>query len=127
MAYQRLTLSAGSTVSNVVRLPAAFQNWTGQGMACLLNFSGQGAASSASSPAGVGNVTLQVSGDPNANPTGAYSAQQTARWNNHDTLVNLSADKNSSIVYQCQYARLVGTVSSGTVTCDIGYADTSTP
>jgi len=124
MSAQRLSLAAGSTASNVVRLPTSFQTWNGTGIACLLNFSGQGAAGGT---AAAGNVTLQVSLDPNANPSNTPAVLATARWNNHDTLASITADKNSSIVYQCAYVRLVGTVTAGVVTCDLGYPDSGNP
>ena len=127
MAVQRLTLTAGQTFSASIAIPMAYQGWTGMGISCLVNFSGQGGASGAGGTAAVGTVTLQASSDPSAGPSNPLTQQATARWNNHDILVNLTADKNDSIVYPLPFVRLVGTVSSGTVTCDIGWADNSNP
>lgn len=117
MAVVTITLAAGSTASTPVKLPMSYQNWQGVGASCLLNFSGGGPAT--------GNVTLQVSNDPNAGPQNSGNA--TARWNSHDIIVNRTADTNSSIVYPVAYARLTGTVTSGNATCQIGIPDTSTP
>jgi hypothetical protein len=123
MSVLTLSLSAGTTVGTTFKVPMSFQNWNGTGVSALLNFSGQGGTAGAGGTAAVGSVTLQVSNDPNANPTGTTAS--TARWNNHDILVSKTSDQNSSIVYPCAYVRLVGTVTSGTVVCYIGLPDTS--
>lgn len=116
---------AGTIASAVVSLPHNITTFAGTGISALLNFSGSGVGYTSS--AAVGNVTLQVSNDPNANPTGTPAIQATARWNNHDTLVNRTTDQNSSIVYPCRYVRLIGTVSSGTIACFLGLPDSSNP
>lgn len=114
-------LQIGPTVS----VPTNFWSLASTGFSCLLNFSGQGVAGGT---AAVGTVTLQVSNDPNANPNlNNATANANARWNNHDILVSLTADRNDSIIYPCRYLRLVGTVMSGTVYCFITYPDTSNP
>src|SRR5580658_2780001 len=125
MAVLTLSLSAGSgtLIGPVVLAPTNFWTLASTGISCLVNFSGQAAAGG--TPA-VGNVTLQISNDPNANPNLNNAVQAAAaRWNNHDILVNLTGDKNDSIVYPCRYLRLVGTVTSGTVYCFVNYPDTS--
>lgn len=117
--------SAGTIASAALVMPMNITTFAGTGIAALMNFSGAGVGYTSS--AAVGNVTLQVSNDPNANPTGASSAQATARWNNHDTLVNRTTDQNSSIVYPCRYVRLIGSVTSGTITCFLNAPDASNP
>jgi hypothetical protein len=130
MAVYQLTLAAGQTVATtlngqtVQRLPVHYELFQGNGISCLVNFSGQGIGFGTITPA-QGTVTLQVSNDPNANPNGPLSAQALARWNNHDTLFSLTTDKNSSIIYPCSFCRLVGTVTSGTVIAFIGVSDNS--
>lgn len=105
----------------IIFLPMKYQIWT-PGVSCLVNFSGTGATEGGSA-AGSGTVSVQVSNDPalqGATPT-------AARWNNHDTLYNLTADKNSSIVYPCYAVRLFCTsYSSGTITLMIGVTDYQT-
>ncbi len=127
MSVSLLSLSTGTgtLISSVVSLPQNTSTFAGTGISALLNFSGNGVGYGGT--AATGNVTLQVSNDPNANPTGAASAQATARWNNHDTLVNRTTDQNSSIIYPCRYARLIGTVTAGTVVCFLGIPDASNP
>ena len=122
MAVINLSVSALG-VGPTVPLPMKNQNFVGGGMSALVNFSGQGAAGGT---AATGTVTLQVSNDANANPGLPPATQALARWNNHDTLVSLTADKNSSIIYPIAYARLVATTAiggSGTVTAQIGIPD----
>lgn len=116
MAVVTLTLAAGSTASVPQTLPMAYQPWQGMGMSALVNFTSGG---------GSGNVTLQVSNDPNAAPSNSGNA--SARWNNHDVLYSLTAAKNDSLAYPCRYVRLIGNVTAGSVSCDIGYADPSSP
>lgn len=128
MSVQTLSLPAGTGVltSPVILLPHNVTNFYGYGsIGCLMNFSGNGVGYGG--VAATGNVTLQLSNDPNANPSNAANIQATARWNNHDTLVNRTTDQNSSIVYPCRYARLIGTVTIGTVTCHVSIADSSNP
>jgi hypothetical protein len=122
MSVVQLSLAAGQTVSPAARLAASFPMFQGNGISCLLNFSGQGVGYGTITPA-QGNVTLQVSNDPNANPNQPLSNQALARWNNHDTIVGQTTDKNSSIIYPCAYVRLVGTVVSGVVDCFVGVPD----
>jgi hypothetical protein len=112
MAVQRLQLSAVG-VSAPFSLPMKNQIYAGAGISLLLNFSGGGPA--------VATATVQVSND-----TVAFSTPVSARWNNHDVLVGLTADKNSSIVYPINCIRLQLTAwTSGIVTLDIGYFDYS--
>ena len=120
MSVQNLSLSAGQTASPAVRLNMGQQYWIGEaGVSLLVNF-----------PSGaVGNVTVQVSNDPNANPTNP-NPSATPRWNNHDVLASLTASQNDSIVFPLGYVRLIATpgtagVTAGTVWLDIGQADTS--
>lgn len=115
MSVITLSLAAGQTVSAPVAIPMSRENWIGEmGISCLLNF-----------PAGsAGTLTLQVSNDPNASPSATPS---TARWNNHDVIAALTANKNDSIVFPVAFVRLTGTVSSGTVYLDIGVPDSSNP
>ena len=120
-----LSAGAGTLTSPVQVLPHNITTYAGTGISALMNFSGPGVGYGG--VAAIGNVTLQVSNDPNANPTNPASIQATARWNNHDTLVNRTTDQNSSIIYPCRYVRLIGTVASGSVACFLGVADASNP
>ena len=123
MASIPLSISTGPGPGTAVALPMKAQNFTGMGMSILVNFSG---VAGGGGTAATGTVTLQVSNDPNANPNGGLTAAQlaTARWNNHDTLVSLTKDANSSIIYPVAYARLyANTAISGTVTAQIGIPD----
>lgn len=118
-------LGAGPTL----RLPMGMSNWYGiggSGMSFLVNFSGSGVGTGGSSASGT--VTVQVSNDPNANPNLTAAQQATARWNNHDTLVNLTTDKNSSVVFPIAYTRLYCTsYGSGVIYLMIGTTDASAP
>lgn len=127
MAVLRASISAVGA-SSVISLPMAFANWyPAGGIACLVNFSGNGVGIPGT-PDAVGTVTVQVSNDPAANPNLDAVTQSNARWNNHDILASLTTDKNSSVVYPCAYARIYCTAyTSGTITLDIGYADASAP
>lgn len=130
MAIIQLSLSAGQVVSAVFGLPFPYEAWTGQGVSCLMNFSGNGVNAPNTLPAvpgtpATGTVTLQVSNDPNASSSSQSGVP--GRWNNHDILVAITADKNDSLVFPCRFVRLVGTVSAGTVVCIIGAADASNP
>jgi hypothetical protein len=82
----------------------------------LVNFSGGSAA---------GTVSVQVSNDPNANPSyPGGTPPATGRWNNHDTLFLLTTDKNSSIIYPVAYVRLIVNVTvSGIVQLQVGIPD----
>ena len=93
------------------------QAWQGMGVGLLVNFSGS------PNGAAVATGTVQVTCDP-AILSQAASTQATARWNNHDTLVNLTNDKNSSIAYPVLAVRLNLTAwTSGSVTLGIGVPD----
>jgi hypothetical protein len=127
MASLVLTLPAGTTASAAQVLPSSYQVWAAQaGPSVLCNFSGSGVGFPGTVPA-VGTVTLQVSNDPNANPSGTAAAQASARWNNHDVIKSVTGDTNSSIVFICRYVRLFGVVTSGTVQVTIAYSDTAGP
>lgn len=97
-----------------VALPLKAEAWTGAlGISALVNFSG--------SPGGaaIGTAKVQISNDPNVDKNPAI-----ARWNDHDILVGLTADKNSSIVYPVAYVRLnITQYTSGTVTLQLGVHD----
>lgn len=112
MAVINPILLTASGNSAAVRLPMRSQNL--QPISLLLNMSGGNAQ---------GTVSVQVSNDPNANPDGPAATQALARWNLHDTLQNLTADKNSSIVYPVAYVRLTGTLTSGSAQLQIGLPD----
>lgn len=116
---------AGTISSAVVLIPHNILTYQGAGVGLQLNFSGSGVGFTSS--AAVGNVTMQLSNDPNANPNNAATIQALARWNNHDTLVSRTTDLNSSLVFPVRYIRLVGTISSGTVSLFISLLDTSNP
>lgn len=123
-----LTTSVSAVgASSTLSIPMGTANWYwGGGLSFLVNFSGQGVGV-LGTPA-VGTVTVQVSNDPLANPNNTAAQQATARWNNHDILVTLTADKNSSVVYPCAYTRIYCTLyTSGTITLMIGWADASAP
>lgn len=111
MGVQRMQVSAIGASAPFL-LPKGAQDWTGNAaVSILVNFSGGGPA--------VGTVSLQVSNDPLANTTPAL-----ARWNNHDTLVNLTGDANATIAAPIYAARLNCTAyTSGTITADLGFAD----
>jgi hypothetical protein len=112
MAVQRLSLSAVG-VSAPFSLPMKNQIFTGAGISLLLNFSGGGPA--------VATATVEVSNDPVA-----FSTPTLARWNAHDILVGITADKNNSIIYPINCLRLRLTAwTSGTVVLDIGFFDYS--
>lgn len=119
-------LGASSTIS----LPMGYANWPNLGaggLSFLVNLSGPGVGIPGG-VAAVATVTVQVSNDVNANPNQPAATQALARWNNHDILVNLSTDKNSSVVFPCAYARLYCTAyTSGTATLQIGWVDSSAP
>ena len=123
MAVFPLSVSSGPGPGTAVALPMKAQNWTAIGASILVNFSG---VAGGGGTAATGTVTLQVSNDPNANPNGGLPAATlaSARWNNHDTLKNLTTDQNSSIIYPIAYVRLyANTAISGTVTAQIGIPD----
>ncbi len=90
--------------------------WVGVGgVSLLVNFSG--------SPGGaaVATATVQISNDINAGNANPNIAA-TARWNAHDVLQGITADRNSSIVYPVAYVRLtLSAWTSGTVTLQIGH------
>ena len=119
-----LTNCPAGTATAAVPLPMKAQNFNGMGASILVNFSG--VAGSGTSPA-TGTVSVQVSNDPNANPSGpSLSPSQiaSARWNNHDTLKLLTTDQNSSIIYPIAYVRLYANAPvSGTVSAFIGIPD----
>lgn len=73
--------------------------------------------------AAVATANVQVSNDPsvgNASPIIASGA----RWNLHDVLQNMNADRNSSLAYPVLYARLQVTAwTSGTVALNICYPE----
>lgn len=98
-----------------IALPMKTQIYAGEaGYSLLVNFT-TGASATA---------TVQVSNDPNANPNNTIAVQNTARWNNHDILQNLTASTNSSIVFPVYAVRLsVSAWTSGTVSLDIGALD----
>ena len=110
LAGNLLTLSAtGNT--DVVTIPMKYQIYQAAGISLLVNLT-----SGASLTAGV-----QVSNDPLA-----YTNPSTALWNFHDTLQNLTASKNSSIIYPVYALRLnCSAWTSGTVTLQIGIFDYS--
>lgn len=114
--------------SATLSLPMGLGNWyPAGGFSFLVNFSGNGVGIPGIADA-VGTVTVQVSNDPLANPNNSATDQANARWNNHDILVGLTTDKNSSVVYPCAYARIYCTAyTSGTVTMQIGWMDASQP
>jgi|GEM_PF-2903793 len=116
---------AGTIASPVALVPHNITTYAGGGVGLILNFSGSGVGYTSS--AATGNVTVQLSNDPNASPNNAASIQATARWNNHDTLVNRTTDQNSSVVYPSRYIRLIGSVASGTVGLFISLMDSSNP
>lgn len=111
MALPTPILMSANGVSVPVVIPMKYQVYQGLGVALLLNFSGGGP--------GVGTATVQVSNDPNVTANLA-----AARWNNHDILVSLTADKNSSIIYPCYAIRLAITnYVSGSIQLQIGLQD----
>lgn len=121
------SLGASPTIS----LPMGMANWMGLGgggISYLVNFTGQGGATGGGGVAALGTVTVQVSNDVRANPNNDAATQALARWNNHDTLVSLTTDKNSSTVFPLAYARLYCYLyTSGTIFLSIGWADASGP
>lgn len=127
MAVIQTSISALGA-SAAVKIPMGTANWYwGGGMSFLVNFSGNGVGIPGVVDA-VGTATVQVSNDPLANPNRTVAEQAAARWNNHDILVSLTTDKNSSVVYPCAYARIYCTAfTSGTITLQIGWADASAP
>jgi hypothetical protein len=106
---------AATGFSPSIALPMKTQIYTGEaGYSLLVNFS-NGA---------VATATVQVSNDPNSNPNNPIAVQNTARWNSHDILQNLSASTNSSIVFPVYAVRLsVSAWTSGTISLDIGALD----
>jgi hypothetical protein len=114
MALQSVSLSGNGTTASIA-MPMKNYLFTGQeGMSLLVNFS-SGASATA---------TVQVSNDPNANPQNPIATQNLARWNNHDTLNNLTGSKNSSVVFPVYAVRLqVSGYSSGTISLDLGLPD----
>lgn len=110
------TFSSTGQAVGAIALPMKAQDWPAA-FAALVNFSGGGPAT--------GTVSVQVSLDPNANPQQPSGAGTgTPRWNFHDILVNLTADKNDSIVFPIAYVRLIAiTQIVGTVSLFMGIPD----
>lgn len=107
MAFQRTSLSAvgGSTP---IQPRTSMQDWTGGGVSLLVNF---GSA--------VATVTVQISNDPTA-----MSSPATARWNDHDTLHDLTANMNGTLSVVIYAVRLYASAwTSGTITLDMGQGD----
>ena len=70
-----------------------------------------------------GTVNVEVSGDPLSTQV-AGSAMGLENWNLHDTLNNLTANKNSSLAYPCTAIRLNPQAGfSGTVTLNVVQAE----
>ena len=109
-----LSLAANGFTPSI-GIPMKTQFYTGQGgISLLLNFT-----SGASLTAGV-----QISNDPLSNPNNTIAQQNSARWNPHSVLTNLTASQSSSIVFPVYALRLAVTNwSSGTAYLDIGVLD----
>lgn len=109
-ALTPLLLAAnGSVATPAGAIPQKMEIFQGFGIACLLNIS-EGASLTA---------TVQVTNDPNFTADPA-----SCRWNNHDSLQNLTASQNSSVVFPIVGMRLVVTNwVSGSAQLQIGIAD----
>ena len=114
MAVQTSTVSPGALIGPVVLIPMKANDWDASlSVSLLVNFSGNPVT-----PA-IGNVTVQVSNDPQVaqNPL-------TARWNAHDILKNLTTDANDTLAAPVYAVRLIAaSMTSGTVQLALGYQD----
>lgn len=114
MGVQRLSVS-GVGASASLGPPTVMQDWVGNaGVSLLVNFSGPDGVADA-----VATVSVRLSNDPLA-----VNSPLLARWNNHDVLVNLTADANSTLAAPVYGIQLNCTSwTSGTVTLDVGWGD----
>lgn len=109
-ALTPLLLSAnGTAILPPGSLPQKLAMYTGYGIALLLNIS----------PGASLTATVQVTNDPNYTGNPAL-----CRWNNHDSLQNLTQSQNSSLVYPIAGLQLIVTNwVSGSAQLQIGLAD----
>ena len=114
MAVQTSVVSPGALTGAVILVPMKANDWDASlSVSLLVNFSGNPVT-----PA-IGNVTVQVSNDPQVaiNPL-------TARWNAHDILKNLTADTNDTLAAPVYAVRLVAaSMTSGIVQLAVGWQD----
>lgn len=111
MALFTPILMSANGFSAPLLIPMKQEIYEGLGLALLVNFSGGGPASA--------TATVQVCCDP-----ALASNPAAARWNNHDVLNALTADKNSSVVFPVYGIRLAITnYVSGSVQLQIGSQD----
>lgn len=124
MSVINISMSAAGA-SAATAIPMSRINWNGTYASLLVNFSGQGAAGGTG---GAGVATVQVSNDANANPSLTPTQQASARWNDLSCLADLEADASDRLDAPVAFVRLfVGTLTSGTITLQIGLPDDSSP